>query len=156
MARDFGHLQPGPHLRVAAAPELAFALPSTTLMSELFRLRLLGFAFAPEALSIFDSANPGPSWRGASDIYPLGATIHESLTADPPFYPGDPAGPVSGQIPSSMAQRRTELEKKGEPIAKNWGETVAACYGETQPNVLRVPAKFLKCRFEPAHLAAAC
>ena len=63
----------------------------------------------------------------ADDVYSLGANLYEFLTSKPPFYSGEILLQLEEQVPPSMAERRAELGIKGEPIPKNWEETVAAC-----------------------------
>ena len=63
----------------------------------------------------------------ADDVYALGANLYEFLTSKPPFCSGEILLQIEEQVPPSMAERRAELGIKGEPIPKNWEETVAAC-----------------------------
>ena len=61
------------------------------------------------------------------DIYSIGASIYELITSKPPFYSGNIDRQIREKIPPTMTERRKQLEVEGNPIPKNWDETIAAC-----------------------------
>ena len=72
----------------------------------------------------------GEKPTAADDIYALGATLYDLLTSRPPFHRGDPFSvmkQISERAPLAPMAQRKELEISGEPIPKNWEDTIVAC-----------------------------
>jgi serine/threonine protein kinase len=80
--------------------------------------------------------DPSPS----DDVYALGATLYEMLSSKPPFYGGDVASQVREVIAPTMTQRRTKFEIAGEPIPKQWEETIASCLAKNPERRPQTPA----------------
>jgi serine/threonine protein kinase len=87
-------------------------------------------AFGEDSETLPDKRSPrsaGEEPAITDDVYSLGATIYELLTSKPPFCSGDIGARIGAEVPPSMSDRRVELGITGEPIPRNWEETVAAC-----------------------------
>ncbi|HSH94217.1 MAG TPA: bifunctional serine/threonine-protein kinase/formylglycine-generating enzyme family protein, partial [Roseimicrobium sp.] len=69
----------------------------------------------------------GDAVSALDDIYSLGATVYELLTSKPPFYTGEILTQVREKTAPSMSSRRAELGLFGDPIPREWEETIAAC-----------------------------
>ena len=80
------------------------------------------------------------SLHDALPIYALGATLYEMLSSKPPFYGGDVASQVREVIAPTMTQRRTKFEIAGEPIPKQWEETIASCLAKNPERRPQTPA----------------
>jgi serine/threonine protein kinase len=91
-------------------------------------------AMAPEQSGSLGYLSPQQHRREApatsDDIYSIGAILYEALTSRPPMI----SLQVDGRMPDSMTNRRLKLGVAGEPIPKDWEETVLACLEKEPQN----------------------
>jgi serine/threonine protein kinase len=78
------------------------------------------------------------------DIYSLGATLYDLLTSKPPFYSGNIDSQIHERVPSSMTERRKDLNIEPASVPVIWEQVVGACLEKD-------PAKRPQLAIEVAH-----
>lgn len=61
------------------------------------------------------------------DIYAAGACLYEALTGKSVFPGGNVLMQIQRKVPPSVAERRAELEIKGQPVPGDWESLIARC-----------------------------
>lgn len=89
------------------------------------------------------------------DIYSIGATLFDLLTGKPVFHSGDVSLQIRESIPPSIAERREELDLRGEPIPPEWEDTIHACLDKDASRRPRTAAEIIsRLGLQDAHFAS--
>lgn len=116
--------------------------PAVLLINDAGQLKVSDFGLAPDRAFDVQASDPsstavvslpclspqiidGQVPTHSDDLYAAGASLYELLTTKPVFPGGNIILQIQRKVPPSIAERRKELDVKGDPVPKPWEQWIA-------------------------------